>query len=37
MKRLLDLPVSQVYPGHGESFGQDRLRELARDYLAHRG
>jgi glyoxylase-like metal-dependent hydrolase (beta-lactamase superfamily II) len=33
MQRLLELPVSRVHPGHGAGFGQDRLRELARDYL----
>lgn len=33
MARLLDLPVSVVYPGHEEPFGRDRLREIARAYL----
>lgn len=36
MRRLLELPVHRVHPGHGDCFGQDRLRELARDYLARR-
>ncbi len=33
MTRLLDLPVSIVYPGHEEPFGRERLRELAGAYL----
>lgn len=33
MERLLTLPVTQVWPGHGEPFGPDRLREIARGYL----
>lgn len=33
MERLLDLPVTVVYPGHGDSFGGERLREIAADYL----
>jgi glyoxylase-like metal-dependent hydrolase (beta-lactamase superfamily II) len=33
MWRLLDLPVSVVYPGHEEPFGRERLRELAGAYL----
>lgn len=37
MRRLLELPVARVYPGHGDCFGQDRLRELARGYLTWRG
>ena len=33
MRRLLDLPVSIVHGGHGESFGEARLKEIAREYL----
>ena len=33
MKRLLDLPVNVVHAGHDPSFGRDRLREIARNYL----
>lgn len=33
MERLMDLPVRVVHAGHDPSFGQDRLRELARDQL----
>ena len=33
MRRLLELPVSAVHGGHGLSFGQDRMREIARAYL----
>ncbi len=33
MRRLLDLPVRIVHGGHGESFGEARLREIAREYL----
>jgi len=35
MRRLLDLPVRVVHAGHDPSFGRDRLRELARGYLAN--
>ena len=34
MKRLIDLPVRVVHGGHYPSFGQDRMREIARDFLA---
>ena len=34
MKRLLDLPVRIVHGGHYPSFGQERMREIARDFLA---
>jgi hypothetical protein len=37
MRRLAGLPVARVLPGHGEVFGQDRLRELATGYLTLRG
>jgi glyoxylase-like metal-dependent hydrolase (beta-lactamase superfamily II) len=37
MRRLLDLPVSVVYPGHGQPFTGERLRELARAYLRDHG
>lgn len=33
MERLLELPVEVVHGGHDPSFGRDRLRELARNYL----
>ena len=33
MKRLLELPVEVVHGGHADSFGRDRLREIARAYL----
>lgn len=36
MERLLTLPVRVVHAGHDPSFGGERLRELARDYLARR-
>ncbi|MCU1389409.1 MAG: 4-pyridoxolactonase, partial [Ilumatobacteraceae bacterium] len=36
MERLLTLPVTVVHGGHDPSFGRDRLRELARAYLARR-
>ena len=34
MRRLLDLDVTVVHPGHGPSFGRSRLHEIARAYLA---
>lgn len=34
MKRVLDLTVRVVHGGHFDSFGQDRLREIARGFLA---
>lgn len=34
MKRLLDLPVRVVHGGHYPSFGQDRMQEIVRDFLA---
>jgi glyoxylase-like metal-dependent hydrolase (beta-lactamase superfamily II) len=37
MERLLDLPVTVVYPGHDEPFGRERLRELVRAYLRRHG
>ena len=33
MRRLLDLPVRIVHGGHGKSFGDARLKEVAREYL----
>ena len=33
MERLRELPVSVVHAGHDPSFGRERLRELAGDYL----
>jgi glyoxylase-like metal-dependent hydrolase (beta-lactamase superfamily II) len=34
LRRLLDLPVRLVHPGHGPSFGRARLHEIIHDYLA---
>lgn len=36
MERLRELPVSVVHAGHDDSFGRDRLRELADAYLKAR-
>lgn len=36
MRRLLDLPVETVYPGHGPPFTGARLREIASDYISRR-
>jgi glyoxylase-like metal-dependent hydrolase (beta-lactamase superfamily II) len=33
MQRLIDLDVSVVHPGHGDSFDGARLREIASAYL----
>ncbi len=33
MRRLVDLPVRIVHGGHGASFGEARLKEIAREYL----
>lgn len=33
MRRLLELPVRVAHAGHEKSFGQDRLREIAKQYL----
>jgi hypothetical protein len=33
MQRLLELPVNIVHGGHANSFGQNRLREIAGAYL----
>ena len=37
MERLRDLLVEVVYPGHGEPFGGERLRQIANAYLRLRG
>jgi len=37
MRRRLALPVTVVHGGHEPSFGRDRLRALALDYLSRRG
>ena len=37
MERLRTLDVDVVYPGHGEPFGRERLRELAAAYLRRVG
>ncbi|HEX9448766.1 MAG TPA: MBL fold metallo-hydrolase, partial [Dongiaceae bacterium] len=34
MKRVLELSVSIVHGGHFDSFGQERLRDIARGFLA---
>ena len=34
LERLLELPVSVVHAGHDPSFGRERLRKIAIDYLA---
>ena len=36
MERLMQLPVNVVHAGHDPSFGRDRLRQIASDYLARR-
>jgi glyoxylase-like metal-dependent hydrolase (beta-lactamase superfamily II) len=36
MERLLTLPVNVVHAGHDPSFGRERLRQIAAEYLAHR-
>lgn len=36
MKRLRELPVDVVHGGHDESFGRDRLIEIADEYIASR-
>lgn len=36
MTRLRDLPVRVVHPGHGGSFGSDKLQQIAAGYLAAR-
>lgn len=33
MARIMELPVHIVHPGHCGSFGADRMRKIARDYL----
>jgi glyoxylase-like metal-dependent hydrolase (beta-lactamase superfamily II) len=37
MKRLRELPVEVVHGGHDESFGRERLIEIADDYISFRG
>ncbi len=36
MERLIELPARVVHAGHDPSFGRDRLRTLAREYLERR-
>ena len=36
MRRLLDVDVAMVHPGHDNSFDGDRMRELVEDYLTLR-
>jgi glyoxylase-like metal-dependent hydrolase (beta-lactamase superfamily II) len=37
MRRLLELDVDVVHPGHGPSFDGARLREIAEEYVTRRG
>jgi glyoxylase-like metal-dependent hydrolase (beta-lactamase superfamily II) len=37
MKRLLETPAETVHGGHDESFGRERMVEIANDYVASRG
>lgn len=37
LERVADLPVTVVYPGHGDPFGRQRLLTLIRDYIGTRG
>ena len=37
LDRIADLPVTIVYPGHGEPFGRERLLTLIGDYIDSRG
>ncbi len=37
LERVADLPVTVVYPGHGDPFGRERLLTLIRDYIDSRG
>jgi glyoxylase-like metal-dependent hydrolase (beta-lactamase superfamily II) len=36
MARLMELPVTVVHAGHDPSFGRERLRQIASEYLARR-
>lgn len=36
LSRLHAVPATTVYPGHGDPFGGDRMRELIEQYLARR-
>ena len=36
LDRIADLPVTIVYPGHGDPFGRERLPTLIRDYIDSR-
>ncbi|MFI6406681.1 MBL fold metallo-hydrolase [Streptomyces sp. NPDC050548] len=36
LTRLSELPISMVYPGHGEPFGRGRLLELIHGYVDSR-
>jgi glyoxylase-like metal-dependent hydrolase (beta-lactamase superfamily II) len=37
MRRLLELEIDVVHPGHGASFDRARLHEIVEAYLAFRG
>jgi glyoxylase-like metal-dependent hydrolase (beta-lactamase superfamily II) len=34
LRRLRELPVSVIHPGHGTSFGRDKMRDIIDEYLA---
>lgn len=34
MKRILTLPASRVHSGHGDSFDNETMQKIARDYIA---
>lgn len=36
MRRLIELPVRIVHAGHGASLGENRMKEIAREYLERR-
>jgi glyoxylase-like metal-dependent hydrolase (beta-lactamase superfamily II) len=36
LDRVAELPVTVVYPGHGEPFGRERMLTLIRDYIDSR-
>jgi glyoxylase-like metal-dependent hydrolase (beta-lactamase superfamily II) len=36
LERIADLPITIVYPGHGEPFDRDRLLTLVREYINSR-
>ena len=36
MQRLQQVPIRRALPGHGQTFGESRLRELAAEYVEQR-